>query len=222
MMSILDLESFDENQSGDNSSCKDELEKLKSFYEEKIKFLKDEFDKNLKQQADESYQKGYQDAKNQIQQEIDQLKQQLEEEYNQQLETVAQELKHNFNNLLRQIEDKLQKENRAYKNAIYETIESSLKEIFQYLTLNSDCLSPVKDLISQIINDFEDLPPLKIKVNSATKEVLPELKIPVEIDESLENGDVIVKFEEFDIESKMKEKIQNVLDELKREIKQTS
>jgi hypothetical protein len=158
-----------------------------------------------------------QDLENQKQAYLNQLTKEFEEKLKQNLQTYAknfQDINFKLNEGFKQILDKI--------NAI---ISDSLEEILEFISINYHDPKSIKENISSIVEELKSYKPISIKVGSLElKEILKKFIPDIEIihDESMNLNDFKVEFEFIKVENNVKEKIQLVKDEIKREIKKLS
>ncbi len=157
------------------------------------------------------------DLENQKQAYLNQLTEEFEEKLKQNLQTYAknfQDINFKLNEGLKQILDKM--------NAI---ISDSLEEILEFISINYHDPKSIKENISSIVEELKSYKPISIKVGCLElKEILKKFIPDIEIihDESMNLNDFKVEFEFIKVENNVKEKIQLVKDEIKREIKKLS
>ncbi|WP_457639048.1 FliH/SctL family protein [Persephonella sp.] len=222
-MPSLNIEDFGSPFQKPNSDemSKEEVEK---FYQNRIKQLEKEFQKKI----EESYQKGFSEGYKKAESEISQkLSQEFEKKLQEKLKEKESQQKSELEDLRQQVIKLLTEIHDRYKEHIQftdELILSVLEEIMEYLFIDPSNLKFVSDEIEKIIEDLKTAPSITVEVSPQLKEFLGEVDSNIKIigKEELKGGDFTVKIENVQFESRFKEKMKIVKDEIKREIKKNS
>ncbi|WP_457642977.1 FliH/SctL family protein [Persephonella sp.] len=222
-MPSLNIEDFGSPFQKPNSDemSKEEVEK---FYQNRIKQLEKEFQKKI----EESYQKGFSEGYKKAESEISQkLSQEFEKKLQEKLKEKESQQKSELEDLRQQVIKLLTEIHDRYKEHIQftdELILSVLEEIMEYLFIDPSNLKFVSDEIEKIIEDLKAAPSITVEVSPQLKEFLGEVDSNIKIigKEELKGGDFTVKIENVQFESRFKEKMKIVKDEIKREIKKNS
>ncbi|ACN99024.1 hypothetical protein SULAZ_1347 [Sulfurihydrogenibium azorense Az-Fu1] len=221
---MLDLIDFSNINKSNNLEDDEKYQKLlveNSILKQKIQ----ELEKKLEEVRQVSLIEGYERAKEEMLKELElekqnyynQLKQEFEKQIAQKLETYKktfEDLNYKLNQSLKEILDKI--------NII---ISDSIEEILDFLSLNYHNPQTIKDNILSIIETLKSNNLVKIKVGTKElqellKKALPDVEVILE--ESLNPNDFKVELDIVKMENNVKEKIELVKDEIKREIKKLS
>lgn len=221
---MLDLIDFSNINKTNNLEDDEKYQKLlveNSILKQKIQ----ELEKKLEEVRQVSLIEGYERAKEEMLKELElekqnyynQLKEEFERQTAQKLELYKktfEDLNYKLNQGLKEILDKI--------NII---ISDSIEEILDFLSLNYHNPQTIKDNILSIIETLKPNNLVKIKVGTKElqellKKALPDVEVILE--ESLNPNDFKVELDIVKVENNVKEKIELVKDEIKREIKKLS
>ncbi|RUM50586.1 MAG: hypothetical protein DSY47_01360 [Hydrogenothermus sp.] len=231
-MGFLNLENFDEDKQNQpqEEECKEYKEKIQ-FLQNQIRSLKKEYEQKLSEEVskakNEIYQELQQNFQNQLEEKIKQIEEELlekyEKEYQEKLEKAIKqkeyEIKSQYQKFYEELENNLFSKIKEYKIFIEEKFLESLEIIFEVLSLDKNTLQLVKQEIQKILEDFSSYRPIKIKVNPALADILTFNHIKIESNEQLNPFDFEIEFENFKVEKNYEEILQQVIDEIRREIK---
>mgnify|MGYP001770687965 CR=1 FL=1 len=184
-----------------------------------------DLEKKLEEIKQISLIEGYEKAKEELLKELEiekqkyfnQLKQEFEEKLAQKLEAYKktfEDLNYKLNQGLKEILDKI--------NLI---ISDSVEEILDFLSLNYRNPQTIKDSIEMLIETLKSNNLVSIKVGTKELEELLKKALPdtqITLDETLNPNDFKLEFDLVKVENNVKEKIELVKDEIKREIKKLS
>ncbi|WP_456464449.1 hypothetical protein [Persephonella sp.] len=222
-MPSLDLEDFGRslNKPDSKELSKEELEK---FYQDQIKKLEKDFERKIQQSYEKGFEEGYKKASEEVEKTLtaefeDRLKKALEEkerEYGIEQEKVKKQVL----TFLKEVKDRYKK----HIEFIDELILSVLEEIMEYLYINPENAEYVSEEIKKIIEDLKIAPEITVEVSPQLKSFIDFQVENIKIVErkDFEGGDFTVKIENVQFESRFKEKVNILKDEIKREIKKNS
>lgn len=185
-----------------------QIENLKNIIEEE---KRKSFEEGYSKAAEESYQKALEEFNKQ---KID-----MENQNQKQMEYILDQCLSKINENITSVKEK-------YKSLIDGTtkiISDSIGDILEFLYIENNFNDLIVNQINNLIEEFYEYPQISIKVSNETlAEILQNKGFDVSIDENLKGLDFVIDFKEFRIENKIKEKIEIVKNEIKREIKKLS
>jgi flagellar biosynthesis/type III secretory pathway protein FliH len=213
---MIDLEDF--------SYFQEAEEKLKNNQSDNIEILKEEFQKKLKEEREKAFQEGYKKG-------ITEGKNEIEKQLKEQFQKIVQEKEIEFNKKYSEVEqlksqlkvfqEEIKKKYEDYLDHINNILLDSLSEILEFLYIDSINESFISRTIQGILEEFKEQTKAEITVNPEfvkhLKSVFPNAEI--KSDEKMEKGDFVIVFPELQVENKIKDKIEILKDEIKREIK---
>ncbi|MEZ0323945.1 MAG: hypothetical protein ABWJ98_06535 [Hydrogenothermaceae bacterium] len=219
---MIDLEDF--SLKSEDSLCvknsevdrlKEEISKLKSQLEE----LKSNFEIEKEEAFQEGFLKGKEVAKSELSSQFElKIKEIRDQSQSEMIEKLKEQISH-FEKTLNDIKNN-------YRQLLEKTIDilsDSIASILEFLYINQEYSDDVIAQINGLVEEFYEYPQFVIKVgNSKLFEILKNRFENVEFDSSLKGLDFVVDFKEFKIENKLKEKLEIIKDEIKREIKKLS
>ncbi len=214
---MIDLEDFSYFQ-----EVEEKLKKNQS--QNEVEVLKQEFQKKLEEEKKKAFEEGYQkgitegktEIEKQLKEEFQKFVQKKETEFKQKQEEV-ENLKSQLQNLKKEIENKY----NEYLDHINNILLDSLSEILEFLYVDSSNEDVIIKVIQNILTEFKEQ--IEVEITAAPKfaehlkSVFPNAKI--KSDEKMEKGDFVIVFPELQVENKIKDKIEILKDEIKREIK---
>jgi len=222
-MSSLDIEDFGQpiKKPESDGMSKEEIEE---FYQNQIRKIKKEYEKKLEELHKKGFSEGYNKAKEEVSKE---LEEKCRKEIEEKLKLQRHQLQEEFQNLRTQIMEILKEIHQKYIQHVQftdELILSVLEEIMEYLYIDPSNMKFISDKIEKIIDDLRTVPSITVEVSPQLKEFFRGMDENVKILENkeIQMGDFIVKIENVQFESKFKEKMKIVKDEIKREIKKNS
>ncbi|WP_163328080.1 hypothetical protein GFV12_06070 [Desulfurobacterium thermolithotrophum] len=207
------LESQEEKNQESKKLATEEIEKnfQKKLFEIQKKHSA-ELELAKKKSFEEGFKKGFLKAKEELKISFQEELQRLQSQYQKKLDSLQLDL----NNLEKEISQKY----KEYLKKVEEIIISSIIEILEFLYINPTNSSYVAKKIEELLKEFPDEDLIEIEVG---KELSKHIKFDrVQISENLVNNDFSVKFKDFSIESKIKEKLNLLREEIEREIKKSS
>ena len=222
-MPNLDLEDFGRslNRPDSKEITKEELEK---FYQGQIRKLEKDYEKKIQQSYKEGFEEGYKKASEEVKKT---LTREFEQKLNRALEEKEKELGIQQEKIKKQVLDFLKEIKDRYRkhvDFVDELILSVLEEIMEYLYINPENASYVSEEIKKIIEDLKVAPEITVEISPQLKSFinLQSDNIKVVERKDFKGGDFTVKIENVQFESRFKEKVDILKDEIKREIKKNS
>ena len=222
-MPSLDIEDFGRSLHKPDSKemSKEEIEK---FYQERIKNLQKEYEERIKQSYQEGFEEGFKKASEEIKKtltaEFEQKLKQALTEKEEELAVEQEKIKNQILEFFKEIKDRY----RKHIDFVDELILSVLEEIMEYLYINPQNADYVSEEIKKIIEDLKIAPEITVEVSPQLKSFIDFQVENIKIVErkDFEGGDFTVKIENVQFESRFKEKVNILKDEIKREIKKNS
>jgi len=187
----LEIEDFNEILSVKNKIEEESKEEEKKYIEE-IQRLKREYQEKLKEEVKSAYKKGFHEG-------YEKLKLAVKE-----LGYLESEIREKFEN---------------YLNNVRELIVDSIYEILEFLYIELKDRESIVKAIERIILEFKESDSMEILAGKELYEILKNSLSNIKLDESLDNNDFVINFGDFQIENRLKEKLNIIKDEIKREIK---
>ncbi len=214
---MVDLEDFSYFQ-----EVEEKLKHNKSLDE--IETLKTEFQKKLKEEKEKAFQEGYQKG-------ITEGKSKIEKQLNEQFQKIIEEKENEFKQKFAEIDElkiqlqtfkeEIEKKYNEYLNHINNILLDSISEILEFLYIDPANENFISKIIQDILEEFKNQIDIEItvspKLSKHLEEIFPNIKIKE--DEKIEKGDFVIVFPELQIENKIKDKIDILKNEIKREIK---
>ena len=222
-MPDLDLEDFGRSLKRPDSKeiSKEELEK---FYQEQIRKLEKEYEKKVQQSYKEGFEEGYKKASEEVKETLikefeQKLNKALKEKENE-IRIEQENIKNQVLNFLKEIKDRY----RKHIEFVDELILSVLEEIMEYLYISPENAGYVSEEIKKIIDDLKIAPEITVEISPQLKSFIDLQSDNIKIVErkDFKGGDFTVKIENVQFESRFKEKMSILKDEIKREIKKNS
>ena len=219
---MIDLEDFspflevDQKLETDNSERKNDVNRIKEIeaaYREELLRLQTKYKKELERVKEEAYRKGFQEGAEKtrlkLEEELKITVQKLESEYLDRL----RRLEKNLNDLISQVE----KKGEQVINNFLKSVSNSLVEILEFLYTSPENAPFVKEKLEELISSFtyEDL--ISVEVGRELGKVLKGENVTV--NPELGDNDFRLNFKDFILESKVKDKLKLLREELEREIK---
>ncbi len=191
-------------------------EEIEAYYRKKILELQKKYQEEVKKAEEnglklgfeEGYRKASEEWKAKLQHEVQKIKAEYEAEIKELRNSVS-----NFHSTLHE-------EERNYFKRLEKLLLDSIEEILNFLYISPQNAQFVKEKIEELIESFPEETPITIEVGRGLANVLSGSKI--KISEDLEENDFRINFDPFSIESKIKEKLELLREEIEREIKKSS
>ena len=219
---MIDLEDFSpflevnrksEEEEGERGEKEKSLEDLEALYREELLKLQKRYREEMERVKEEAYKKGFQEGLEKARLELEsQMRSSLEEmekAYNEKLSV----LKKNLDLLVSQIEER---GNRAISEFL-RSVSDSLVEILEFLYISPENVPFVKKSLEELLSTFSTEELLSVEVGKELGKLLTGEY--VKINEELGENDFRLTFKEFTLESKLKEKLNLLREELEREVK---
>jgi len=219
---MIDLEDFSpflevnrksEEEEGERGEKEKSLEDLEALYREELLKLQKHYREEMERVKEEAYKKGFQEGLEKARLELEsQMRSSLEEmekAYNEKLSV----LKKNLDLLVSQIEER---GNRVISEFL-RSVSDSLVEILEFLYISPENVSFVKKSLEELLSTFSTEELLSVEVGKELGKLLTGEY--VKINEELGENDFRLTFKEFTLESKLKEKLNLLREELEREVK---
>lgn len=219
---MIDLEDFSpflevnrksEEEEGERGEKEKSLEDLEALYREELLKLQKRYREEMERVKEEAYKKGFQEGLEKARLELEsQMRSSLEEmekAYNEKLSV----LKKNLDLLVSQIEER---GNRAISEFL-RSVSDSLVEILEFLYISPENVPFVKKSLEELLSTFSTEELLSVEVGKELGKLLTGEH--VKINEELGENDFRLTFKEFTLESKLKEKLNLLREELEREVK---
>lgn len=216
---MLDLEDFSFIDASKESGVQEDhlKEQTEETCHKKLKALEKESFEAIGQEREKAYKEGYENARvelereygEKLQDELGQLRKKQEQEFS--------ELKNQCLEVSSGISKKFEKQTLWLNDILLDDIT----DILEFLYISSNNKEGIARLIEKLIAEFQHAPAVAVHVNremcDVIRMVLPDVKM-VEDDE-IQGKDFVIDFSDFQLENNIKEKIEVVKDEIKREIK---
>jgi flagellar biosynthesis/type III secretory pathway protein FliH len=192
------------------------LEDVEALYKEKILELRKqhvlELEETKKKAYEEGFKSGYEKAREEVHLEYEKKLGEIEARYRKELDSI----KLNLNSFLEELERK--------KKEVLKKVESLfvsyVMEVLEFLYISPDNSSFVAEKVMEILKEFPEEELLEIEVG---KNLAPFIKSEkVKVSDSLGDNDFRISFKDFSIESRLKEKLALLREEVEREIKKSS
>lgn len=219
---MIDLEDFSpflevnrksEEEEGERGEKEKSLEDLEALYREELLKLQKHYREEMERVKEEAYKKGFQEGLEKARLELEsQMRSSLEEmekAYNEKLSV----LKKNLDLLVSQIEER---GNRVISEFL-RSVSDSLVEILEFLYISPENVPFVKKSLEELLSTFSTEELLSVEVGKELGKLLTGEY--VKINEELGENDFRLTFKEFTLESKLKEKLNLLREELEREVK---
>ena len=209
----LNLNDFEELISLDSKEkSKEEIEK---FYIEKIAKQKKEFEEKIENIKNEYFQKGFvegsQKKEKELSVKIENIKNDLTSKHKEEVEKLKK--------IYKDIENALILKNRDYLEKLSTVFVDNLGEMFRFLYIQDSNIKEIKNELHKILDEFKEESPLVIRVSENLYKNIKDEFGNIKVDDKLKDKDFVVEFLDFKIESKIREKIELLKDEIQREIK---
>ena len=219
---MIDLEDFSpflevnrksEEEEGERGEKEKSLEDLEALYREELLKLQKHYREEMERVKEEAYKKGFQEGLEKARLELEsQMRSSLEEmekAYNEKLSV----LKKSLDLLVSQIEER---GNRVISEFL-RSVSDSLVEILEFLYISPENVPFVKKSLEELLSTFSTEELLSVEVGKELGKLLTGEY--VKINEELGENDFRLTFKEFTLESKLKEKLNLLREELEREVK---
>jgi flagellar biosynthesis/type III secretory pathway protein FliH len=192
------------------------VEEVESVYRKKILELQRrhslELEEVKKTAYEEGFKSGYEKARREVVVEYEKKLEEMEARYREELNSLKLNL------------DAFQKELERKKKEVLKKIESLfisyIIEILEFLYISPDNSSFVAEKVREILKEFLEEELIEIEVGKNLASFLEAES--VKVSNSLGDNDFKISFKDFSIESRLKEKLALLREEIEREIKKSS
>jgi len=192
------------------------VEEVESIYKEKILELQKKHSLELERVKKEAYKEGfssgYERAKEEVLKHYEEKFRELEARYRDELSSLKLNLD--------AFREELRKKEKEVLKRLESLFLSSLVEILEFLYVSPANSPFVAEKIKEILMEFPDEELLQIEVGKNLAPFLDSEKVKVSDD--LGDNDFKISFKDFSIESRLKEKLSLLREEIEREIKKSS
>lgn len=189
------------------------LEELEAFYREELLKLQEHYRREMEKAKEEAYRKGFREgvekARSELETKMKSSLEEMEKSYNEKLSV----LKKNLDSLVFQIEEK----GNAVISDFLKSVSDSLMEILEFLYISPENAPFVKRSLEELLSTFSSEELLSVEVGKELGKLLTGEH--VKVNEELGENDFRLTFKEFTLESKLKEKLNLLREELEREVK---
>lgn len=221
MLNLIDFSLLLNNKDIEKDKKDREEEKEIDLLKQQIILLQHQIEKEKEIAFQEGFKKGKEEAENYYENKMEEIKKENEEK----IKKILNQEKENYENLINKIHREFIEKYNQFLNYISNIITDSLTVIMDFLYIETGEAKKVSEVIASILEELGNEKIFKIIVSKnidldILKKTFPDIHI--EIDNNLEGMDFILKLESGKIENIFKEKIENVKDEIKREIKKLS
>ncbi len=216
---MLNIEEFSEKPSKDKEEKGQEsIQDIRSYYEKLIeKIIQEKYNEGFK----DGFEKGQQEAEKKLKEEFEKKHKELLDIIERLKAECEIEKKAIVQDYIEKIETNLKNEIDKIKIKIADILIDSLEDILCVLYISPKNVDFLKKKILEIINSFEEEKVLKVIVNEKLLPYFKDFPFKVEAGD-VKEGDFTIKFKNFSIESKFREKMATIKNEFKREIKNTT
>jgi len=211
----LEIEDFNEILSVKNKIEEESKEEIEKKYIEEIQRLKREYQEKLKEEVKSAYKKGFHEG-------YEKANNELKREYQRQIEDIFKEKEEELKLAVKELgylESEIREKFENYLNNVRELIVDSIYEILEFLYIELKDRESIVKAIERIILEFKESDSMEILAGKELYEILKNSLSNIKLDESLDNNDFVINFGDFQIENRLKEKLNIIKDEIKREIK---
>ncbi len=191
-------------------------EYIEKFYKEELLKLQMKYKEDLERIRKEFYRKGYQDALEKARAEYEKRLQESVKEVEKRYTDELKELRIKFEELLQN----MKQENSKTVEGFLKTITDSLIEILNFLYISPENTHFIKENLEKLLDSFSDEKLISLEVGEKLGSILKGEN--VKIDNELGGNDFRLIFKGFIIESKIKDKLQILREEIEREAKKAT
>ncbi len=189
------------------------LEELEAFYRGELLKLQEHYKRELERVKKEAYSKGFQEgvekARSELETKMKFTLEEMEKSYNEKLSV----LKKNLDLLVSQFE----KRGTEVISQFLKSVSESIVEILEFLYISPENAPFVKKSLEELLSSFSSEELLSIEAGKELGKLLTGKN--VKINEELGDNDFRLIFKEFTLESRLKEKLNLLREELEREVK---
>jgi flagellar biosynthesis/type III secretory pathway protein FliH len=211
MLNIEDFESIQKNKETNQEEN----------YKEKYQLLLKKYEEEKNKIFEEGYKKGYEEAQKELTKKHEEEKNRLISKFEIEKQEILKENEIILQEELTKLYEEVKNQIKIFKEHFTNLLVDSLEEILEILFISQANAPVLKEKINKIINELEEEKFIKVIVNQELFELIKDANFKVEKG-NIEKGTFIIKFDNFYIESKLKEKMETIKNEIKREIKENT
>lgn len=189
------------------------VEEVEALYREKLLKLQARFKSELEKARDEAYRKGLKEGAERVRLELEAEFKKLLEKKEREYEKELSRLKVNLDELL----SKFEEESRKTVKDFLRSVSDSLVELLEFLYISPENAIFVKESLEKLLSTFSTEDLISVEVGKELGKVVNGKSI--KISEDLGENDFRLVFKEFTLESKLKDKLKLLREELEREAK---
>lgn len=209
--SFLDVERKREESGGEKRERS--VEEVEAAYREELLKLQAKFKVEIERVREEAYREGFQAGIEKTREELEGKLKNSVEQVRKEYEEKLSRLEQNLNSLLKQLNGAGQEVVRKF----LKTVSDSLVEILEFLYISPENAPFVRKSLDELLSTFTSEEILSVEVGRELGKVFKGDN--VRVSEELGENDFRLIFKEFTLESKLKDKLKLLREELEREIK---
>jgi len=210
---LLEVHRKSESKGSDGEEREKGLEEIEAFYREELLKLQGHYKREIEKVKEEAYSKGFQEGVEKARLELEaQMKASLEEMEKGYREKLSQ-LKKNLDELTFQIEEK----GKDVISEFLKSVSESIVEILEFLYISPENAPFVKKSLEELLSTFSSEELISVEVGKELGKLVTGKN--VKVNEELGESDFRLTFKEFTLESRLKEKLNLLREELEREVK---
>ncbi len=215
---MIDLEDFGQYKEIHKEIEEQDLskEEIEARYIEELERLKEEFKKKLEEETQKAYEEGYKKAAKEHEKILQQVVQEQVNKVLQQKNNEIQQIYDEFSKMFKDLYSKIENHFSHFQDLLLD----SISEILQFLYISPQNEEFIIKQIEKILLEYKKAKNIEKKVKPEMKEKVQEVfqNAEVEADENLTKGDFVIEVSDLQIENKIKEKLEVMKNEIKREI----
>ena len=210
---LLEVHRKSESKDSDGEEREKSPEEIEAFYRGELLKLQEQFKRELEKVREEAYSKGFQEGVEKARLELEsQMKASLKEAEKGYQERLSQ-LKKNLDELTFQIEEK----GKDVISEFLKSVSESIVEILEFLYISPENAPFVKKSLEELLSTFSSEELISVEVGKELGKLVTGKN--VKVNEELGESDFRLTFKEFTLESRLKEKLNLLREELEREVK---
>ena len=223
-LELDDFSTFEEIKKGSESlkatiEAKDqkELERIEQFYQNKIEELEKHYNELINKVSQQSYEQGFNDASQKLQEEMQKRLEEVERKLTEQKREEINQLQQKY----QMFEEELEEKYKLFLSRFTDIFLDNVAEILEFLFIDKQNTPTIYDAIKKLLDDFSNYLPLSVVVSPQMYEEMKDLfkKVEVKKSEEFANNEFAIEFSDFKIENRIKQKLDVIKDEIKRETK---
>ncbi len=195
----------------------DKIAQIEQFYQAKMEELEKHYKELINNISEQSYEQGFNDAAKKLQRQIEEEHKKREKELEEQKHQEIMQLQKRY----QELEEKLEEKHKLFLNRFADIFLDNVAEVLEFLFIDKHNTPTIYNAIKNLLNDFSNYMPLNVVVSDQLYEEIKDLFKGVEVKKSKElaNNEFSIEFSDFKIENRIKEKLDVIKDEIKRETK---